>query len=116
MFVKACHFVFNPRRNSSDFMCTVSVVDPSGRAVWGVGLRALSCWDCGFESRQRNGCLCLVSVMRCQVEGSLLRADHSSRGVLPSVVCLIAIEEPHRGGLGPLEVVEPFEKIMSMGL
>jgi hypothetical protein len=33
---------------------------------------------------------------------SLRRADHSSRGVLPSVVCLRAIEEPHRGGLDPV--------------
>jgi hypothetical protein len=51
-----------------------------------------------------------VSVVCCQVERSLLRADHSSRGFLPSVVRLSAIEEPHRGGLGPLEVVEPLEK------
>jgi hypothetical protein len=29
------------------------------------------------------------------------RADRSSRGVLSSVVCLNAIEETHRGGLGP---------------
>jgi hypothetical protein len=35
-----------------------------------VGLRALACWDCGFESRR------------------LRRADHSSRGVLPNVMCL----------------------------
>jgi hypothetical protein len=33
--------------------------------------------------------------------GLLRRADHSSRGVLPSVVCLSVTEEPHRGGLGP---------------
>jgi hypothetical protein len=26
------------------------VVDPSGRAIYGVGLRMLACWDCGFES------------------------------------------------------------------
>ena len=32
---------------------------------------------------------------------SLQRADHSSRGVLPSVVCLSIIEKPRRGGLGP---------------
>jgi len=31
-------------------------------------------------------------------------ADHSSRGVLPSVVCLSVIAELHRGGLGPLEL------------
>jgi len=54
--------------------------------------------------------MCLVSVVCCQVERSVLRADHSSRRVLPSVVCLSAIDEPHRGGLGPIEVVEPLEK------
>jgi len=42
----------------------------------------------GFESRQWHGCLFLVSVLCCQVEVSLRLADHSSRGVLPSVVCL----------------------------
>jgi hypothetical protein len=24
--------------------------DPSGRTVYGVGLRPLECWHCGFES------------------------------------------------------------------
>ena len=33
---------------------------------------------------------------------SLRRADHSSRGFIPSVVCLSVIEEPHTGGLDPL--------------
>jgi hypothetical protein len=65
---KACHVVYNPHRNSPDFMRIVLVVDPSARAVWGVGLRALACWDCGFEYRWGHGCLCLVSVVCCQVE------------------------------------------------
>ena len=52
-----------------------------GRSQWpgglkGVGLRPLSCWDCGFEYRRGHGRL------------SLRRADHLSRGVLPSVMCL----------------------------
>jgi hypothetical protein len=33
---------------------------PSGRAVYGVGLRPLACWDCGFESLRRHGCLSVV--------------------------------------------------------
>jgi hypothetical protein len=33
---------------------------------------------------------------------SLRGADHTSRGVLPSVVCLSVIEEPRRGSLGPI--------------
>ena len=44
--------------------------DPSGRAVYGVGLRLLASWDLGFESRWRHGCLSLVSVVCCQVEVS----------------------------------------------
>jgi len=32
------------------------------------------------------------------------RADHSSRGVLPSVVCLSVIEELQRKSLGPLRL------------
>ena len=59
--------------------------DPSGRAVYGGRLRPLACWDCGFEYRRRHGCLSVVCIVCCQVE-SLRRVDHSSRGVLPTVV------------------------------
>jgi len=45
-------------------------VDLSSRAVYGVGLRPLACWDCGFEYRRGHGCLFLVSVVCCQVEVS----------------------------------------------
>jgi hypothetical protein len=39
------------------------------------------------------------------------RADHSSRGVLPSVVCLSVIVKPRqRGGPGPLGAVAPWKK------
>jgi hypothetical protein len=47
-----------------------SWVDPGDRAVCGIGLLLLACWDCGFESRQRLGCLSLVNVVCCQVEVS----------------------------------------------
>jgi len=47
---------------------------PSGRAVWGVGLRPLACWDSGFESNRGHGCLlwlsCVVSVVVCDLETS----------------------------------------------
>ena len=66
------------------------------------GLRPLACWNCGFESRRVHGCLSLVSDVCCQVK-PLRRADHSSRGVPPCVVCLSVIAEPQqRGGLGTL--------------
>jgi hypothetical protein len=39
------------------------------------------------------------------------RADHSSRGVLPIVMCLSVIVKPRqRGDLGPQGAVEPLEK------
>jgi len=49
----------------------------------------------GFESHQGHGCLFLVSVVHFQ-EKSLLRADHSSRGVLPSIGCLSVIAKPRK--------------------
>jgi len=36
------------------------LADPHGRAVSGVGLRLLACWDCGFESCPGHGCLSFV--------------------------------------------------------
>ena len=47
--------------------------DPGGRAVLGVSLRPLACWDYGFECRQSY--VCLLCVLR--VVKSLRRADHS---------------------------------------
>jgi len=45
---------------------------PSDRTVEGVGLWPLACWGYGFEFLRGHG--------------SLRQADHSSRGVLPTVV------------------------------
>jgi hypothetical protein len=58
-------------------------------------------WVCGhslagFAGSNPNGWhgyLSVVSVVFCQVEVSV-RADHSSRGVLPTVVCLSVIMSP----------------------
>jgi hypothetical protein len=68
----------------------LSFADPSGRAVKGVGLRPLACWNCGFGSRWGQGCLSLVSVVFWQVEVS---ASVWSL-VLPSVVFLSVILNP----------------------
>jgi hypothetical protein len=38
----------------------VQYAGPSDRAVWGVGLRPLACWDWGFESHRGHGCLLWV--------------------------------------------------------
>ena len=35
----------------------------------GVGLRPLACWDCGFETRRRHGCLSFVNVVCCAGRG-----------------------------------------------
>jgi hypothetical protein len=49
-----------------------------------------------------HACLCFVSVVCCH---------HSSKGVLPSVVCLCVIVKPRQWrGLGPLGAVEPWKK------
>ena len=67
--------------------------DPSGRAVYGVRLRPLASWNCGFESPRGHGCLSLMHVVCCQVEvselgrslvqrkpteGSISECDHES--------------------------------------
>jgi hypothetical protein len=63
--------------------------DPSGRAVCGVDLLPLTCWDGGFESRRANGHL--MNVVFCQ--SFLRRADPSSREVLRRVcVCVCDFE------------------------
>jgi hypothetical protein len=43
------------------------------------------------------------------------RADHSSRGFLPSVVCLSVSSKPQKsGGRGPLDAFEPWRKSISI--
>ena len=37
---------------------------PTGRAVYGVGLRTLACWCCGFESHWGHGRFSVVIVVR----------------------------------------------------
>jgi len=37
-----------------------------------MGLRPLACWDCGFESRAKHGCLSLVSVVCCKAQISAM--------------------------------------------
>jgi hypothetical protein len=86
------------------------------KCVWPIPVAARSkAWVCGrslagiggFEScRGMDFCLlCVLCVVRYR---SLLRADHSSRGVLPIVVCLsFIVNSWHWGGLGSLGAVEP---------
>ena len=51
-----------------------------------MGLRPLACWDCGFVSCRRHGCLSVVSVACCHVElpasaCSLIRRSPTECGV-----------------------------------
>ena len=52
------------------FICYGCCAYPSGRTVYGVGLRSLAFWECGFKSSQGHGYLSLLSVVCCQVEVS----------------------------------------------
>jgi hypothetical protein len=56
--------------------------DHSDGTVLGVGLRHLTCWDCGFESHQGNGFLSLATVVFFQAEvsatgRSLMQGSHT---------------------------------------
>jgi hypothetical protein len=58
----------------------------SGRGVYGVGLRPLACWDCGFESPQKRGCLSSLCFVSCHVKvfvsvWSLVQVCPTSYGV-----------------------------------
>ena len=58
---------FTPGPNFLPLHC---MYDCIGRAVCGVGLRPIACWDCGFESHWGHRGTSLVSVVYFQVEVS----------------------------------------------
>ena len=66
------------------FMCPQA--DPSGRMVWGVGLRPFTCWDCG-SNPARGMDVCLLWTLCVTRYRSLCQTDHSSTGIQPCVVC-----------------------------
>jgi len=65
---------------------TSLLADPDGRAVKGVGLRPLGCWDFGFQSR---AVMFICSVCRVARQQPLRRAGHSFRGVLAGVCVFV---------------------------
>ena len=71
---------------------------PSGRAVWGVGLRPLACWDRGFESHRGHGCLSVVSVVCCQVEVSATSWSLVQRTPTDCDASLCVIKKPQKWG------------------
>jgi len=73
-----------------------------------MSLRPLAYWDCGFEAHRGHECLPHVNAGCYQVQFSV-RTDHSSRGVVPSVMYLTKCdgEALTMGDLGPLWAVKP---------
>jgi hypothetical protein len=106
MLIKSVVFILRVISQCSAAKCCILLygcAGPSGHTVQGVGLRPLACCDRGFESHPEHGCLSVVCVVRYR---SLRRADHSSRGVLPTVArrCvrsrnLVNVEAIARAGL-----------------
>ena len=79
--------------------------------VYGVGLRPLACWDCGFESCQGHGCLSLVSFVCCHVvvfAASWLLLQRSAT-VCGASLCLI-YKPREWGGHCPRWAAGPKEK------
>jgi hypothetical protein len=87
------------------------------RSQWPCGLRRgswlVGCWDRGFESRSRHGCLSASFCVVLSCVGRNLATGWSLvQGVLPYV--WIAQETSYmRGGHGPSRTVEPREEDMS---
>ena len=72
--------------------CSSRVACVCGRSHTGIA---------GLNPAVGHGCLSVMSVACCPLEVSD-HSNHSSRGVLPIVVCLSVIEESHRGLPGPI--------------
>jgi hypothetical protein len=51
-------------------------IEPSGLAVWGVGLRPLVCWVFGFESLRGHGYLCCKNKRQYAVETGNARREN----------------------------------------
>jgi len=65
-------------------MLSIAVVARSKGWVWCSSFVGIA----GFHFHRIHGCLYLVIVVCCQVQRYLRRADNSSTGVLPIVMCL----------------------------
>ena len=93
---------------------TWPLADPGGRAVYGVGLRLLHCWDRGIESGLRHGGSSLGFVACC-VDGGLCdelitRSQEPYQMCVRLLACDLATSQ--RGGLGPICAVAPQKKKM----
>ena len=68
--------------NCNLLVCYSKVVRVSDRAVQGEDPRTTACWNSGFQSRRRHGCLSLASAMCCQVEVSAMHQPLVTRSLL----------------------------------
>jgi hypothetical protein len=94
----------------------IEVILTSGRAVYGVGLLPLACWDCGFESRRGHECLSLVSVMYFQVKVSASGWSLVQRSPT-KWVCLSVVFKPRQWrGHGPLGAVAPLKRVYKFSI
>jgi hypothetical protein len=85
----------------------VPICSLSRTGIAGSNLQPIAYWHCWFQSA-RGVDICLLWVLCVVTYKSLLRADHSSRGVLPNVVCLSVVVKPRQWGVpGPLGDIAP---------
>jgi len=71
-------------------MYVLKAAGPGGRAVYGVDLQPLACWDCGFESHRGMNvcCECCVLSGRGLCDGLITRPEESyGRLSIVSVAC-----------------------------
>jgi hypothetical protein len=88
----------------------VMLADPSGRPVWGVGLRPLAWWVCGFESRRRYRCPYLVNVVCCHVWVSATDWSLSQGSYRFWCVRSVLVKPRKWGGSGPLGLLRREKK------
>jgi len=106
-----CHYIFSRLTEAKIRYC---------RSQWLRGLWPLACWDCASESHRGHGCLSVVSVVCRQVKVSG-RADHSSSGVLPTVMhrCVWSSNLVNKGALvhcGLLRQIKKTQLLTRAGL
>jgi hypothetical protein len=88
---------------SNTFNVSYATYNPSSRSQW-----ERACWDCGFKSRSGNGCLCVVNVMRRQVQVSETSWSLIQRSPTDCRGSLCVIQKPREWGCPvPLGALAP---------
>ena len=71
----------------------------------------VACWDCGFESRRRQGCLSLLNVVCCQVVVSATGRSLVQRSSTECCVPECDLETSTKGKSRPTRTSDPREQI-----